>query len=316
MLIPRVLLITFFVLLILLGEASSKNYLYVYLLSSLSVVIYFIQKFRPHWYMKKEIFSRAWKFYFLGIIGSSFTYIAQILQKEYAGYEELATLAIVLLIFSGLNLVGTVLVKFILPKIHEYYRNGALEEIGELYANNTFIVLLVIVPLLFLLIFNIEEIASMLGEGYGLLPSYFYILLAGYLVDLLTGITGHVLRSTENEKFEIFNEIVRLISGLFLIYIFRESTFGIVIAISLSMIIYNLLKYIEVFYLFSFLPIKVERIQYVLSFLLLMGVLMFMTSLIDIFMLHLLLSMLVLVLGYFLIYKYIRSDLTLLKGYR
>jgi len=316
MLIPRVLLISLFSILIPFEQATPINYLYVYLAVYLMLFIYFLYIFKPHWYIKKEIFSRAWKFYLLGVIGTSFGYIAQILQKKYTGYEELATLAIVLLIFSGLNLVGTVLVKFVLPKIHEYYRHKEFDKIGELYAQNTFIVLIVVSPILLILIFNIEKISHMLGDGYHLLPTYFYILLIGYLVDLITGITGHILRSTENERYELFNETARIVFGLLLIYIFRDNAFGVVIAIALSMVIYNLLKYIEVFYLFSFFSIKKEDLKVVLMFVIPLIVIFFILSYIKIFILYISCNIIVLVFCYLLVFKYPRTRQALLKGYK
>ena len=316
MLIPRVLLVILFIFLMILGASTSKNYLFVYLFATASVVGYFVLKFKPTWYIKKEIFTRIWKFYLLGVIGSSFTNIAQILQKAYAGYTQLATLAIVLLLFSGLNLIGTVLVKLVLPKIHEYYRDDQLQKIGELYSNNTFLVLVIIAPIIFILVFNIPKITNFLGEEYFLLPIYFYILLAGYLVDLLTGITGNILRSTENEKYEIFNEIIRLFSGLSMIYILRDHEFGVVIAISLSMVFYNMLKYIEVFYLFRFLPISKDRLKYAIIYILFVGMSLFIISNLEMFFISIILTLSVLGVNYYLIYTYVKSDLNLLKGYK
>jgi len=316
MLIPRILLISFFSILIFLNQATSINYLYVYVVAYLLLFIYFIYIFKPSWYIKKEIFARAWKFYLLGIIGTSFGYIAQILQKKYTGYEELATLAIVLLIFSGLNLVGTVLVKFILPKIHEYYRQKEFDKIGEIYAQNTFIVLMIITPILLVLIFNIEKISYILGDGYRLLPNYFYILLIGYIVDLFTGITGHILRSTENEKYELFNETARMFFGLLLIYIFRDNAFGVVIAIAFSMVIYNLLKYVEIFYLFSFFSIKREDLKVVFNFVVLLSLALFMLSYIKIMIIYICFNILILLLCYLLIFRYFKARQRLLKGYK
>jgi len=316
MLIPRMLLISFFSILIFLNQATPINYLYVYVVVYLLLFIYFIYRFQPFWYIKKDIFTRAWKFYLLGIIGTSFGYIAQILQKKYTGYEELATLTIVLLIFSGLNLVGTVLVKFVLPKIHEYYRQKEFDKIGEIYAQNTFIVLMIIAPILLVLVFNIEQISYILGDGYSLLPNYFYILLIGYIVDLFTGITGHILRSTENEKYELFNETARLFFGLLLIYIFRDNAFGVVMAISFSMVIYNLLKYIEVFYLFSFFSIKRDDLKVIFIFVVPLSILLFMLSYIKIMILYISFNILTLLLCYLLIFRYFKAREKLLKGYK
>ncbi len=272
-LLPRLLLVTLFSLAIFFNLKEAIYYLYVFLFSYSLVSIYNIFKFKPKFFIKKDIFTRAWKFYLIGIIGSSFTYIAQILQKQYGGYEQLASLSIVLLFFAGFSLIGGVLVKFLLPKIHEFYREKDFKSIGKLYNLYVKIELLIVLPILIFLLFNRDYIAQFLGDGYRMFPIFFLILIVGFLVDLITGITGNILRATENEKYEIFNESVRLVVGLSLIYFFKDNIYGIAIAISASMVIYNLLKYIEVFYLFKFTPLNLkESLFYILLTIGLMGI--------------------------------------------
>ncbi|MCB4750022.1 MAG: hypothetical protein LGB62_00350 [Sulfurovum sp.] len=315
-LIPRVLLIFIFINLFIFGIANSQNYLYVYSVVLLLVALYFTLQLKPKIYLKKEILSRAWKFYLLGVIGSSFTYLAQILQKKYGNYEILATLAIVLLIFAGLSLVGTVLVKFVLPKIHEYYREQNIKAIGKLYSNNTKIVLMVVVPLLTFFYFNLDLATKMLGDGYSHLPMMFSILLIGYTADLLTGITGYLLRATKNEKYEIYNEIIRLVVGLGLIYALKENQYGVAIAITISMLIYNILKFLEVYYLFKFIPLNLKEMTSALVLVGILIILFFGISKIDMINLRVILNIVLLVASYTIVFNYIKRDKNLLKGYR
>ncbi len=312
---PRVLLVIFFSLMIVLDYKGAIYYLEVYFLATFIVYIFVLLKLKPKFYLKKDIFKRAWKFYLLGILGATFTHLAQILQKEYGSYEQVATLAIVLLFFAGLSLISRVLIKFILPLIHEYYKNHQIEYIGKLYANNTFLVILLIMPTIIFLLFNIHEISHLLGEGYKILPLYFYILIVGYLFDLLTGITGNILRTTENEKFEIYNELIRFIFGLGFIYIFRDNPYGIAIAISLSMILYNILKFIEVYYLFKFIPIYKKEFLYISFLVIILSIsLYFITMLNSNIKYFLELSIFIIV--YLGIFYFIKKNKYLLEGYK
>jgi len=277
-LMPRLLLIIFFIGMLLFGMYSSSSYLYAYLLSNLFVVFVMYLKLKPKWYIKKIFFSRAWKFYLLGILGASFIYVAQILQKKYAGYEALANLSIALLIFAGLSLFGTVLVKFILPKIHELYREKDINYIGILYQNNTFLELLIVSPILVTLFFQINEIALLLGDAYQDIGHYFYILSIGYGFGLFTGIAGNLLRAIEHEKLEIYNEMIRMIIGLGLIILLNKYNYGIVIAMSASMFIYNLLKCVELFFLYGFISISLKQLGYIIVYI---GIMIMINSIIS-----------------------------------
>ena len=312
---PRILLVSFFTFMILIDYNKAIYYLISYLLANLMIYIYILIKFKPKFYLKKAIFKRAWKFYLLGILGTTFTHIAQILQKEYGSYEQVATLAIVLLFFAGLSLISSVLIKFILPIMHEYYKNNQIEKIGEIYSNNTLLVTMLILPIVIYLLFNIYDISYLLGNGYELLPIYFYILIIGYIFDLLTGITGNILRTTENEKFEIYNELSRFIFGLGFIYIFRDNTYGIAIAIALSMIIYNVLKFIEVYYLFKFIPIRKKQFLYIATQASALSISLYFILMIDNIYIKYLLQLSVFGVVYIGIFQFIKSNKILLQGY-
>jgi len=315
-LLSRTLLILIFIGLFIFGYKDASTYLYSFSLSILSVVLYMLWSLKPSFYIQKEIFKRAWKFYLLGVIGTSFTYIAQILQKEYGSYIQLASLSLVLLFFTGLGLIGTVQVKFVLPKIHEYYRENNLIELGELYASNTLLEIILIVPMILFLFFNINSIAFMLGNGYAYLPSFFFILSVGFSIDLVTGITGNILRATHNEKYEILNELVRLIFGLGLIYLLRDHIYGIPIAISVSMVIYNLLKYIEVYILFGFIPVIPKQLFYILLFISMISMGLYIALSLPNIWANVLLQLFIILSAYRLIYRYIRSNPVILKGYK
>ena len=257
-LIPRLVLVVVFSGLIFTGLASVVNYLYVYMLGFALVAGYFFLKYRPSWYIKKAFFNRAWKFYLLGIIGSSFKPIANILQKEFYGYKELATLSIATLMLAGIYMFGGVLVKFVLPKIHEAWKKKDLVLIEKLYSNNTKLEVIIVGPLVAYILAYVSYLSGFLGNGYGLLPTYLSILMIGFIPDFFTGITGNLLRSTENEKYEIYNEIILFCSGIGLIYLLKNYENGIVFAISISMLLYNIAKFLEVKYILKIKPFNLR----------------------------------------------------------
>jgi len=310
-LIPRAILIVLFLIILFITVGTAKNYLYVYLLSFTLVSGYFLLKIRPTWYMKKEIFSRAWKFYLLGIIGGSITYIAQIFQKEYGSYTELASLAIALLLIAGLSLIGGILIKFALPKIHEAWKERDMKQLGELYSTHTFLSSMVNVPILIFLLYFIETISKFMGEGYTSLPMIFYILSVGYLFDLMTGITGTILRATEHEHIEIYNEIFRFVVGIGLLFLLRNQDFGVVYAISASMVIYNVVKFFQVYRLFRIKPIHLKNFILLMIYSIGVSMILYMTLYIESRMVALLLAIIMMFVYYFLMYKHMKKIINL-----
>jgi O-antigen/teichoic acid export membrane protein len=116
-------------------------------------------------------------------------------------------------------------------------------------------------PILFYMLWNMDMLATLLGEGYAQLAIFFYILSIGYLSDLFTGITGSILRATEHESYEIYNELVRFISGALILIIWHYSDYVVAYAISGATLFYNISKYIQVYRLFRFKPIRMEHIK-------------------------------------------------------
>jgi O-antigen/teichoic acid export membrane protein len=313
---PEVLLIFCFTILIFLNIESAKGYLYASLLSMFLVFGYVVYKFKPKFYIKKKRFHRAWKFYILGIIGSSFIYLAQVFQKEYGGYAQLASLSISLFILVLLGLTSSIMIKFALPAAHHYWKERNLKDLATLYINNTMIELIISLPLFLFVAVNIDLIASMLGKGYEMLPTIFYILSIGFLMDAFTGITGTLLRATEHEKYELYNQLLRLISGLGLIYFLKDYQYGIVIAITVSMVLFNVVKIFEIYYLFGFVPLTRKHIFHIISFVFPLSLILFGLMQIEDYYWRSVFNLITFGLTSFFIYAYIEKNHYLLEGYQ
>jgi len=257
LLLPRIILIIVFAIFFSLNYQESIYYLYSLFISNMILFLYIFIKFKPSFYIKFDFFKRAWKFYLLGVFGLGFNEIAKIFQKEYSNFSELASLGIVLLIFNGLNLVGSILIKYVFPKLHEAWKEKNIDKINKLYKFHTLVNSLINLPILLFLSFNIEYISILLGKGYENLPFIFYLLSIGYIFDLLTGITGSILKTTENEHFELFNEIIKFMIGLFIILFFKN----VILAITISIVIFNISKYIEVYFLFKLKPLNNNNLK-------------------------------------------------------
>ena len=145
----------------------------------------------------------------------------------------------------------------------------------------------------------------MLGAGYSQLPTFFYIISLGYILEHITGISGTLLRVTENEKFELFNEIIRLIVGLLLIFLLRQNEYGIAIAITISTIVYSTLKFGELYYLFKMWPLNRKSLNQL--FALILGTLLILSLVpaVNNIYIEALLTLFILCIGYYLIYNYI-----------
>lgn len=308
-LIPRVLLSSIFLFCIWWGYQSIEYYLYIYLSANIFVVLWVLYKFRPKYFLDFSVFQRGWKFYTIGLIGTGFTYIAQIIQKEYGSYEGLASLALAILLISSLNLVGSVLIKFVLPKIHRAWKIKDMKKIETIYHTHTFVSVMINLPILFYLLWNMNIFTLYLGEGYRQLPAYFYILSVGYLFDLFTGITGSILRATEYEMYEIYNEIVRFVSGGVILLLWHDDSYVVAYAISGSTLFYNIAKYIQIYAIFHFKPIKINDLIIIFTYMSVLAVLLYIVSYFD-GIVSLGMGVLVLCIIYLGMYKNLRKKIS------
>jgi O-antigen/teichoic acid export membrane protein len=267
-------------------------------------------------YFNFKILERAWKFYILGIVGTSYIYLAQIFEKEFGSFEQLATLSISLLILSGLNLFGTVLVKYILPKAHKFWLSRDMKSLSKLYNNNTFIEILVTLPIYIIILINLEYIAYLLGDGFNNLKVVFYILSFGYMIDLLTGITGTLLRVTENEIYEIWNEIIRFIIGMVLIFILKDYKYGVIVSISISSFIYNFIKFIEVYRVLGLTPLNKSQIKLLVKYFSIYVVFLFLIIFsIDTILVTFVLELTTVLIFFYYVFKILIKDKTILGVY-
>lgn len=301
----RLVHIVTFLLAVWMGSGNSKFYFITYLLSIALLLTYALYQLSPKLNISFEIFSRAWKFYTLGLIGGSFIYIAQILQKEFYDYEQLASLAIVLLIMNGLGMWSSLLIKITLPIAHQYWKSRKLDKLSYIYRSSTFLELVVVIPLFLLVSLNINNISNMLGVGYSQLPMFFYIISLGYIIEHVTGISGTLLRVTENENFELFNEIIRLIVGLLLIFLLSQYEYGIAVAIAISTIVYSALKFGELYYLFKMWPLNKKSFKQLLLLILVNFPILYLLATVKNIYIEVLLTLAFLCIIYYLIYNYI-----------
>jgi uncharacterized membrane protein YfcA len=127
----------------------------------------------------------------------------------------------------------------------------------------------------------------------------------------MTGITGTILRATEHEHIEIYNEVFRFVVGIGLLFILRNQDFGVAYAISASMVIYNTAKFFQVYRLFGLKPIHFKNFLILVMYSIALSIMLYGISFIENSTIALLIASIMLLVYYAIAYKNMKKIISL-----
>lgn len=165
--------------------------------------------------------------------------------EKSVAYFKVAMQAITLLAL-GLTAINTV----IGPQITRYYRKGDIAATQELLTKSVRLTTMMSFPFALLLVFFGDWIVLFLfGDAYLSSVPIIIILCVGQMVNVFMGSVGLVLQMTGHEKKALNTLIITLVitTLLLLILVPLYNSIGAAIAVSVSMVIWNVLMAIDVY---------------------------------------------------------------------
>ncbi|HEX6292686.1 MAG TPA: flippase [Herpetosiphonaceae bacterium] len=142
------------------------------------------------------------------------------------------------------------------PIISELYDQGEREQMGRMYQTTTKWSLTVNLPVFLILVLFPTQILSLFGKSFVTGATTLTLIACAIMVDVSTGMCGLILDMTGHTTLKLINNIVRLALSVALSFLLIPA-WGIVGA-GLSVLIVvgvtNLLRLIQVFWLFRLLP--------------------------------------------------------------
>ena len=141
-----------------------------------------------------------------------------------------------------------------LPIIREAIVNNDMKKVYELNKNIGLNLFLIGCFLFTLLISNADNIFSLLPLQYQVAKSVLYIIAAGRLLDMAFGLNSEILNSSKHYRFIIILSVVMMLMTILLnvILIPKMGMNGAALAVSISLITFNILKTIIIYLKYGF----------------------------------------------------------------
>jgi O-antigen/teichoic acid export membrane protein len=142
------------------------------------------------------------------------------------------------------------------PLIAELHAKGDIKQMGKIYQMANKWVVMVQLPVFLLMMLFPETLLSIFGESYTQGATVLMILAATDLLSMSTGMGNIIIDMTGYTKLKLINSALRLTVyiGLNLLLIPRWGMIGAAIAVLAGESFINLVRIIEVFYLYRIIP--------------------------------------------------------------
>jgi O-antigen/teichoic acid export membrane protein len=150
-----------------------------------------------------------------------------------------------------------------MPVVSELYSRGDREHMKHYYQTMTKWTFMVNLPLSLILALFPEAILSIFGKSFVAGAPVLVLLALGNLVSAGTGICGVFLSMSGNTSFKLVNSIVSFVLTLGLNFwlIPRWGLIGAAVASAAATAVVNLLRLVQAFFLFRFLPYNASFIK-------------------------------------------------------
>lgn len=182
------------------------------------------------------------------------------IQTLILGALNTATSVGIFAVVNQINMVGSMFQSAIAtasrPIISELYDQGEWQQMGRMYQTTTKWTFTVNLPLFLTAVLFSEPILSIFGKSFVAGSTALALLAWAIMADISTGMCGIILDMTGHTTLKLVNAITRLVLSLVLSFLLIPP-WGVVGAAAATLIVVafvNLLRLLQVFFLFRYLP--------------------------------------------------------------
>jgi len=150
------------------------------------------------------------------------------------------------------------------PLVADLYQKREMQRLSNIFKSTTRWVTYLIVPIFIFLVFSSKEIMMLFGKEYIETGSIVLIILSfGQLVNCVTGGVGYTIVMTGRQNLELANSIglVFLNVILNLLLIPRYGAVGAAISAGSSIVLINLLRVIETYFIYNMIPFSQKMMK-------------------------------------------------------
>ena len=150
--------------------------------------------------------------------------------------------------------------KITYPLVGRFWKNRDMKAVADLYDKTTLTMMVIGGGLLIFLWGNINSIFMFIPKEYSIARTSFYLLCFAKYIDMITGLNGIITVTSKKYKYDLYFMLVLVIMtivlNLVLIPIYGIT--GAALAAMISLVVYNLLRLIFVWYNFKMQPFTLD----------------------------------------------------------
>ena len=154
------------------------------------------------------------------------------------------------------------------PLISELFHHNQIDRLKKMFKSTTRWIFYLTLPTSIVLLFSAKEIMSIFGSEYIEGGSYVLMILTiGQFVNCCTGIVAFTLTMTGNQRIELLNSLVMVISNIFFNYILipKFGVIGAAIATGLTVTSINIVRLVEVYVILKIQPYDLHYMRGIAS---------------------------------------------------
>ena len=221
-----------------------------------------------------EIIGSSWQFYTISILYSLYSHLSKVLQRMYAGDEEVGVLSVGMTLGTVGTLLGMTFATMAMPEFASAWKERDLERINRVFKDVSRWNAYIMIPVVTFFLTNIERILSYLGKDYSKGGLIVGLILSAQFFNSLVGPNGTLLSMSGYQRFEIYNGIAMIAAALSSGLIMGPRTdWGIAFSVAISIFVVNVLKLLEVRRIFGIYPYGKRTLLHIALIALVSGVL-------------------------------------------
>jgi O-antigen/teichoic acid export membrane protein len=217
----------------------------------------------------KELWHFSWYHFLLAMSITLMSYLDSVALPLYdhSGFVAAAVYRVAIFLISFLQMPSKAMLNPVVTVLSQAIAEDNQSKIKDVFARSSINILIATVFMAAIIICNLDNAISVLSKGYEQIGLIFLILFLGRIVDLATGVNDAILSVTKHYKFSFYISIglIALLFGLIKWLVPVYGVYGAAWATSITLILFNLGKFLYVWLKLDMQPFSIHTLQVLLA---------------------------------------------------
>ena len=213
----------------------------------------------------KELIHFSWYHFLLVLAVILMEYMAAATLPLYDknGLTSVAIYGVAVFLISFLQMPSKAMMMPTINVLAQAVANDDLQRARDIFGRSSINIQIATLLMALLICCNLDNAVTLISNGYGSIAEIFLILLLGRFVDLCTGLNDAILTITKYYKFNFYVSVVLIfiLYALIRVLVPRFGVYGAAWSSTVTLVIYNITKYIYVFKKLKMQPFSINTIK-------------------------------------------------------